>query len=65
MLPLHPPITLEQMTKYLSVSKALPGPIIASHQPGLSSPSRSPRRGRPRKGRADEDRVGLLAFSLP
>lgn len=31
MVPLHPPRTLEQMTKNLSVSRALPGPIIISH----------------------------------
>ena len=42
MEPLHPPSTLEQMTKYLSVSKALPGPIMLSHQPGLLSPSCHP-----------------------
>ena len=35
--PLQPPITLEQMTKYLSVSSALPGPIIMSHQPARRS----------------------------
>ena len=37
-VPLQPPRTFEQMTKYLSVSKPLPGPIISSHQPGFSSP---------------------------
>ena len=30
---------LGQMTKYLSVSMALPGPIMLSHQPGFSSAS--------------------------
>ena len=34
-VPRQPPSTLEQMTKYLSVSNALPGPIMLSHQPGL------------------------------
>ena len=34
-VPRHPPSTLEQMTKYFSVSNALPGPIMLSHQPGL------------------------------
>src|ERR1035438_2948594 len=34
-LPRQPPRTFEQMTKYLLVSKALPGPIMLSHQPGL------------------------------
>ena len=38
-LPLHPPITFEQITKYFVVSKALPGPIIESHHPGSLSPS--------------------------
>src|SRR5215212_10451597 len=33
------PITFEQITKYLLVSNALPGPIIPSHQP---SPPRGP-----------------------
>ncbi len=36
-LPLQPPMTLAQMTKYLSVSRPLPGPIIMSHQPGRLS----------------------------
>ena len=35
MVPRQPPSTFEQMTKYLLVSKALPGPIMLSHQPGL------------------------------
>src|SRR5579871_5054327 len=34
-VPRHPPKTLEQITKYLFVSNALPGPIMLSHQPGL------------------------------
>ena len=34
-VPRQPPSTLEQMTKYLLVSNALPGPIMLSHQPGL------------------------------
>src|SRR5512143_805548 len=38
-LPWHPPITLEQMTKYLSVSNAFPGPIVLSHHPGFLSSS--------------------------
>jgi len=33
--PLQPPMTLEQTTKYLSVSMALPGPIMLSHQPSF------------------------------
>ena len=37
--PLHPPRTFTQMTKYLLVSNALPGPIMLSHQPGLPSSS--------------------------
>ena len=35
--PMHPPSTLEQMTKYLSVSMPLPGPVMMSHQPGRAS----------------------------
>ena len=37
MVPLQPPRTFEQMTKYRSVSMGLPGPIMVSHQPGLRS----------------------------
>ncbi len=37
MVPLQPPMTLLQITKYLSVSSPLPGPIIMSHQPGRLS----------------------------
>src|SRR3989338_6284809 len=33
-LPLQLPITFEEITKYLLVSKALSGPIMPSHQPG-------------------------------
>ena len=36
-VPRQPPSTLAQRTKYLSVSKALPGPIMLSHHPGLPS----------------------------
>ncbi len=38
-LPWHPPTTFEQMTKYFSVSNALPGPMVLSHQPGCLSSS--------------------------
>src|SRR5579863_9114855 len=34
-VPRHPPSTLVQITKYLFVSNALPGPTMLSHQPGL------------------------------
>jgi len=34
-VPRHPPSTLEQITKYMFASNALPGPIMLSHQPGL------------------------------
>src|SRR5438552_15106270 len=34
-VPRQPPNTLEQITKYLLVSKALATPIMLSHQPGL------------------------------
>ena len=33
--PMQPPITFEQMMKYLPVSSGLPGPTMVSHQPGL------------------------------
>src|SRR5512136_2590876 len=35
--PLQPPMTLAQITKNLSVSNALPGPMQSSHQPGSFS----------------------------
>src|SRR5579862_7131198 len=41
-LPRQPPSTLEQMTKYFSVSKALPGPIILAHQPSSPAACASP-----------------------
>src|ERR1044071_7062674 len=34
-VPRQPPSTFEQITKYLLVSKPLPGPIMLSHHPGL------------------------------
>ena len=33
--PIQPPITLEQMMKYCSVSSGLPGPTRVTHQPGF------------------------------
>src|ERR1700678_2334670 len=33
--PMQPPITFEQMMKYLSVSSGRPEPTMVSHQPGL------------------------------
>jgi len=36
-VPMHPPRMFEHITKYLSVSMALPGPITISHQPGFLS----------------------------
>lgn len=41
-VPEHPPKTLDAITKYLLVSKALPGPINISHHPGFLSPSCHP-----------------------
>src|SRR3954449_82962 len=35
LVPRHPARTFEQITKYSFVSKALPGPIMLSHQPGV------------------------------
>jgi hypothetical protein len=34
-LPMHPPRTLAQTTKYRSVSTGSPGPTIWSHQPAF------------------------------
>jgi hypothetical protein len=34
-VPRHPPSTLEQITKYMFVPNALPGPIMLSRLPGL------------------------------
>jgi len=41
-VPRQPPSTFEQIMKYLLVSKALPGPIMLSHQPGLPSSGQMP-----------------------
>ena len=41
-VPRHPPSTLAQMTKYWSVSKPLPGPIILDHQPPSPAACASP-----------------------
>ena len=38
-VPRQPPRMFGQITKYLSVSIALPGPTTTSHQPGSSSAS--------------------------
>ncbi|CAB4990815.1 unannotated protein [freshwater metagenome] len=35
-LPWHPPMTLGQITKYLSVSNGNPGPTMEGHHPGIS-----------------------------
>ena len=40
--PLQPPRTLDEIIKYFSVSRAFPGPINISHQPGFLSPSCQP-----------------------
>jgi len=32
---MQPPITFAQITKYLFVSKALPGPTAVTHQPSF------------------------------
>jgi len=40
--PLQLPIILEQIIKYLFVSKGFPGPTIVSHQPGFLSPGCRP-----------------------
>src|SRR5687768_17029713 len=49
------PMMFEQMTKYLRVSNALPGPIIPSHQP-------SPPRGRIPFSSAPTPSTALGAF---
>jgi hypothetical protein len=55
--PLQPPMTLEQSTKNLFVSKALPGPMQSSHQPGSVSSGVEPGRvGVARQRVADQDR---------
>ena len=38
-VPEQPPSTFEQITKYFSVSNALPGPMHESHQPGFTAVS--------------------------
>src|SRR5215467_10866224 len=41
-VPRQPPSTFEQITKYWSVSKALPGPIIFDHHPPSPAACASP-----------------------
>src|SRR5487761_2601768 len=41
-VPRHPLNTLEQITKYLSVSKPFPGPIMLDHQPPSPAACASP-----------------------
>ncbi len=63
-VPRHPPSTLEQMTKYLSVSNALPGPIMLSHQPGLPVRADAGGMGVAGKGVEHQDGVGLARVQL-
>jgi hypothetical protein len=54
------------MTKYLSVSKALPGPIIESHQPGLPVSRLMPAAwASPEKACRIRIAFVLLSFSAP
>ena len=60
----QPPSTLEQITKYLSVSKPRPGRIIPAHQPVRPSVCRFPRHGRRLKTREQpESRSIALSWS--
>ena len=65
-VPRHPPSTLEQITKYLLVSKALPGPIMLSHQPGLPVSWLMPAAcASPEKACSTRMALDLAAFSCP
>ena len=65
-VPWQPPRTLEQMTKYLSVSNALPGPMVLSHQPGLPVSALMPAAcASPEKACRIKMALDLLAFSSP
>src|SRR5579885_2423233 len=59
-VPRQPPSTLEQITKYLSVSKALPGPIMLAHHPPSPPACASPEN-------ACSTKMALLrcAFKIP
>ena len=66
MVPLQPPSTLEQMTKYLVVSNALPGPTMLSHQPGLPPSWLIPAAcASPENAWQQEDRVGSSGVQFP
>jgi hypothetical protein len=63
-VPRQPPRTFEQITKYLSVSNPLPGPIMLSHQPGfsLSAPAAC---ASPEKACRTRMALFLAAFNSP
>ena len=65
-VPRQPPSTLVQITKYLLVSKALPGPIMLSHQPGLPVSWLMPAAcASPEKACSTRMALDLAAFSSP
>ena len=65
-VPRHPPSTLVQMTKYRFVSKALPGPIMLSHHPGLPVSGLIPAAwASPEKACKTRMALDLAAFSSP
>ncbi len=65
-VPRHPPSTLEQITKYLLVSNALPGPIMLSHQPGLPVSGLMPAAwASPEKACSTRMALVLAAFNSP
>src|ERR1035441_9962523 len=65
-VPRHPPSTLEQITKYLLVSNALPGPIMLSHQPGLPVSALMPAAwASPEKACSTTMALVLAAFNSP
>ena len=65
-VPRQPPSTLVQMTKYWSVSNALPGPIMLSHQPGLPLSGLMPAAcASPEKACSTRIALVFAAFSVP
>ena len=65
-VPLQPPRTFEQITKYRSVSNALPGPIMESHHPGRPSPAWDPAAwASPERAWRIRIALDLCAFRVP
>src|SRR5450755_1366084 len=65
-VPRQPPRTFEQITKYLSVSNPLPGPIMLAHHPALVESGSAPEAcASPEKACRIRMALFLAAFNAP